>query len=109
MVGGTKSRIDSTGVGCYTHTMSKRLQVILSDEEYGEIQRAAERERMTVSEWVRRALARQRESQPSVDVKRKLEVIRAGAALREGPAVEIGEMLAEIERGYLGLDAGGNA
>jgi hypothetical protein len=82
--------------------MSKRLQVILDDEEYREIQRAAAEQRMTVSEWVRQALARQRHSEPVVDVRRKLEVIRAAAAHRDGPAVEIEQMLAEIERGYPG-------
>jgi hypothetical protein len=86
--------------------MSKRLQVILDDEEYREIQRAAAEQRMTVSEWVRRSLARQRSSEPIVDVKRKLEVIRAAAAHRDGPAVDIEQMLDEIERGYLGGGTG---
>ena len=36
--------------------MSKRLQVVLSDDEYAEIQAAADRERMTISAWVRRVL-----------------------------------------------------
>lgn len=86
--------------------MSKRLQVILDDEEYREIQRAAAEQRMTVSEWVRQSLARQRRSEPVVDVGRKLEVIRAAAAHRDGPAVDIEQMLAEIERGYLGGGTG---
>ena len=36
--------------------MSKRLQVVLEDDEYGEIQAAAEHQRLTVSAWVRRVL-----------------------------------------------------
>jgi hypothetical protein len=87
--------------------MSKRLQVILDDEEYGEIKRAAERERLSVSDWVRRSLERQRLREPSVDVKSKLEVVRAAAAHRDGPAVDIERMLDEIERGYLGPGADG--
>lgn len=82
--------------------MSKRLQVILNDEEYSAIQRAAARHRLTVSEWVRRSLARQQRREPVVDVKRKLEAIRAAASHRDGPAADIAQMLAEIERGYLG-------
>lgn len=36
--------------------MSKRLQVVLDEAEYADIRAAAERERLTVSEWVRRVL-----------------------------------------------------
>ncbi|HUG39897.1 MAG TPA: hypothetical protein VMM12_05405 [Longimicrobiales bacterium] len=36
--------------------MSKRLQVVLDEEEYAEIGRAAEEARLTISAWVRRAL-----------------------------------------------------
>ena len=36
--------------------MSKRLQVLMDEEEYLEVQGAARRQRLTVSEWVRRAL-----------------------------------------------------
>lgn len=36
--------------------MSKRLQVVLDEEEYAEIARAAEDSRLTVSAWVRQSL-----------------------------------------------------
>jgi hypothetical protein len=36
--------------------MSKRLQVLLHDSEMSDIQRLAKRDRLTVGEWVRRAL-----------------------------------------------------
>ncbi|MGI8741035.1 MAG: hypothetical protein ACR2NN_00410 [Bryobacteraceae bacterium] len=36
--------------------MSKRLQVLLADHEMSDIDRLARRERLTVGEWVRRAL-----------------------------------------------------
>jgi len=43
-------------VACYAHTMSKRLQVLLADEEMSDIQILAQREHVTVGEWVRRTL-----------------------------------------------------
>ncbi|MGH7571548.1 MAG: ribbon-helix-helix protein, CopG family [Gemmatimonadota bacterium] len=81
--------------------MSKRLQVILDDEEYGEIQRFARRQRLNVSEWVRQALRRARRSEPTVEAGRKLEVVRSAVA-HEFPTADIEQMLQEIERGYLG-------
>ncbi|MGH7556412.1 MAG: ribbon-helix-helix protein, CopG family [Gemmatimonadota bacterium] len=81
--------------------MSKRLQVILDDEEYGEIQRFARRQRMNVSEWVRQALRRARRSEPTVEAGRKLEVVRSAVA-HKFPTADIEQMLQEIERGYLG-------
>jgi hypothetical protein len=81
--------------------MSKRLQVVLDDEEYGEIRRYARRHRMNVSEWVRQALRRARKSEPAVEAGRKLEVVRAAVG-HEFPTADIGQMLREIERGYLG-------
>ncbi len=77
--------------------MAKRLQVILKDPEYREIQRVARSRRMSVAEWVRQALDRRRE--PGVCVGKKLEVIRA-AARHDFPSAEIDRMLAEIESGY---------
>jgi hypothetical protein len=81
--------------------MSKRLQVVLDDSEYGEIQRIARRQRMNVSEWVRQALRRARRSEPAVEAGRKLEAIRC-AFEHEFPTADIEQMLEEIERGYLG-------
>jgi hypothetical protein len=81
--------------------MSKRLQVVLGDEEYREIKRLARRHRMTVSEWVRQSLRRARRSEPVVDAGRKLDIVRAAAG-HEFPVADIEQMLEEIERGYLG-------
>ncbi len=80
--------------------MSKRLQVILDDEEYSEIQRFARRHRMNVSEWVRHALRRARRSEPAIDAGRKLEAIRAAVG-HAFPTADIEQMRQEIERGYL--------
>ncbi len=79
--------------------MSKRLQVILKDPEYRDIQRAAHSRNMSVAEWVRQALRLVRRSEPSGGAGKKLEAIRAAARL-EYPTADIDRMLAEIERGY---------
>jgi hypothetical protein len=80
--------------------MAKRLQVIVQDPEYREIQRAARSRQMSIAEWVRQALALARRREPLGDVGRKLEIIRA-AAKHEFPTGDINTMLAEIEQGYL--------
>jgi hypothetical protein len=80
--------------------MSKRLQVVLKDPEYREIQRAARSRNLTVSEWVRQALDLLRRSEASGSVEKKLAAIRAAAQVNAGPAVDIEQMLEEIEQGY---------
>jgi hypothetical protein len=77
--------------------MSKRLQVLLSDNEMEEIQRLAKRERLTVGEWVRRTLREARAHRPVVDPETKLKAIRR-AARCSFPTADIDQMLAEIER-----------
>jgi hypothetical protein len=79
--------------------MAKRLQVILKDPEYREIQRVARSRHMSISEWVRQALDLARRREPLGGVGKKLEVIRA-AAEHDYPVSDIEGMLAEIERGY---------
>ena len=81
--------------------MAKRLQVILQEPEYREVQRAARSRRMTIAEWVRQALIQARRQEASGDVEKKLAAVRAAVKHNVGPAVEIDEMLADIERGYL--------
>jgi len=80
--------------------MAKRLQVILQDSEYREIQRMARSRHMSLAEWVRQALDRARRTEPLGDVKKKLEIIRA-AARHDFPTCDIDQMLAEIESGYI--------
>jgi hypothetical protein len=79
--------------------MSKRLQVLFEEAELREIRRAARRARMTTAEWVRSTLRAARRTQPAHAASRKLEVLRA-AARHSFPAPDVGQMLAEIERGY---------
>ena len=80
--------------------MAKRLQVILQDPEYREIQRAARSRQMSIAEWVRQALTLARRREPLGDMGKKLEIVRA-ATKHEYPTGDIDTMLAEIEKGYL--------
>jgi hypothetical protein len=68
--------------------MAKRLQVILKDSEYREIQRVARARRMSIAEWVRQALDLARRHEPGVGVGKKLEVIRA-AARHDFPSADL--------------------
>jgi len=81
--------------------VAKRLQVILQDPEYREVQRSARSRRMTIAAWVRQALAQARRQETQGDVEKKLAAIRAATSLNLGPEVDIDTMLAEIELGYL--------
>lgn len=84
--------------------MAKRLQVIVQDREYRDIQRAARLRRMSIAEWVRQALVQARRSEPSREVASKLEVIRAASRM-DFPTADIDRMLEEIEQGYaLGMN-----
>jgi hypothetical protein len=80
--------------------VAKRLQVILQDPDYKEIQLMARSRQMSIAEWVRQALDCARRREPLGGIGKKLEVIRA-AARHEYPVSDIGGMLAEIERGYV--------
>ncbi len=79
--------------------MGKRLQVLLKDPEYQEIQQAAHARNISVAEWVRQALSLARRSEPSGSVEKKMEAVREAARF-EFPTGDIDQMLADIERGY---------
>ena len=79
--------------------MAKRLQVILQDPDYHEVQRIARSRHMSLAEWVRRALDLARRHESLGATGKKLEVIRA-AAWHDYPTGDIDTMRAEIERGY---------
>jgi hypothetical protein len=80
--------------------MSKRLQVVLDEEEFEEIRHAANRLDLTISDWVRRTLREARQKGPSRTIERKLEAIRRGSE-HSFPVADIDQLLSEIERGYL--------
>jgi len=81
--------------------MAKRLQVILKDPEYREVQRVARSRHMSIAEWVRQALELARRREPLGGAGKKLEIIRL-AAQHQYPVGDIDIMLAEIETGYIG-------
>ncbi len=83
--------------------MSQRLQVLLDPQEFAELRRVARRHHMTVAEWVRQALRQARRAEPAGDPRRKLAAVRAAAG-HDYPTADIAQLLAEIERGYLGGD-----
>ena len=80
--------------------MSKRLQVLLDEPEWREVQRAARAQRTTMAEWVRQALRAARRREPLGGADRKLAAVRS-AARHAYPVADIDQMLADIERGYL--------
>lgn len=81
--------------------MSKRLQVLLDDQEFDAIRDVAVREGMTMSEWVRQLVRAAWRDRPVGDQARKLAAVRA-AARHSFPTGDVDQMLAEIEQGYLG-------
>ena len=80
--------------------MTQKLQVLLDDEELAEIRRVAELQRLTVAEWVRRALRTARQHSPAGDPRGKLSVVRE-AAQGAYPVGDLPSMLTEIESGYV--------
>ena len=79
--------------------MSKRLQVVLNDEEHAELARIAEEEGLTLSDWVRRNLRGAVRRAPARDRDRKLAVVRSAVA-HSYPTADIEQMVGEIEVGY---------
>ena len=80
--------------------MTKRLQVLLDEPEWRDIQRAARAERTTVAEWVRQALRAALRVTSLKGVDAKVSAIRT-AARHQFPTADIDEMNAETARGYL--------
>ena len=82
-----------------TQGMSKRLNVEFDEREYREIKRAARRQGLSLSDWVRQSLAEARVRTVRGSAERKRAAVRE-AVRHEFPTAEIDEMLREIERGY---------
>ena len=76
--------------------MTKRLHVLMDDEELRSIQRLARHDGTTTSEWVRQRLGEALAIRARTDIERKLAVIRA-ASRYQAPAPGIEQMPAEIE------------
>ncbi len=89
--------------------MSKRLQVVVGEAELASYTRTADAAGLSLSEWARQALRLAESATSSGDVEAKLRVIRAAAAYGMPDAeVDIDEMLAQTEAGYL-LDIEGGS
>ncbi|MEO5919161.1 MAG: CopG family transcriptional regulator [Candidatus Limnocylindrales bacterium] len=80
--------------------MTKRLQVLLDDDELREIQALARRRRQTTAAFVRDALREARTAAEYALPEAKLRAVREAAA-HAYPSGDIEDLLAEIERGYL--------
>ncbi len=81
--------------------MSKRLQVVVGDEELERYARTSQAAGLTLSEWARQALRTAQLESSSGNVADKLELIRRAAASHAFPAPDIDTILAETEAGYL--------
>jgi hypothetical protein len=88
--------------------MSKRLQVVVGDEDLERYARTADALGLTLSEWARQALRAAEREQSSGDVEAKLALIRKAASNRTGGReVDIETMLAETEAARLAdIEAG---
>jgi hypothetical protein len=86
--------------------MSKklRLQVLMEEAELQALRRAARRQGMTVASYVRSAIIEARQRAGGRSRVEKLAVLRRAVRHHDGPTSDIDQMLAEIERGYLGSD-----
>lgn len=92
----------------YTIVMSKRLQVVVADDELERYSQTADAVGLTTSEWVRQALRKAERETSSGDVEAKLAAIRKAVSYEAGDGeVDIEEMLAQTEAGYLAdIEAG---
>jgi hypothetical protein len=97
---------NATTVVSYTTAMSKRLQVVLSDDELERYERVAHMLGLTVSEWVRQSLRAAERHVSTKDVEPTLAAIRNAATYRF-PVPDIDTLLAETEAGRLAeIEAG---
>jgi len=86
--------------------MTKRLQVLMGDDDLRSIQRLARLEKVTTAEWVRQRLREAQEQRARPDIAAKLAAIQA-AYRHEGPTGDVEQMLTEIELGYLSGEPAG--
>ncbi len=75
--------------------MSKRLQILVPKELDGRLRKAADREQVSMGEWVRRAIEERLEQRAATLPDDPLAALRGLCA----PTADIDDMLAEIECG----------
>ena len=83
--------------------MSKRLQIVVDEDEVRRFEECARAEGLTLSAWARQALRSAEREVSRGDPDRKLDTIRA-AYQCAFPAPDIAAMNDEIERGYVVAD-----
>jgi hypothetical protein len=79
--------------------MSKRLQVLLPDDEMEAVRKQAKLENLSIGEYVRRALRESDFRRPSRSAGAKLSSIRQ-AVLQAFPTADIDRMNSELKQGY---------
>ncbi len=75
--------------------MTTRLQILVPDELDTRLRKAADRERLSMGAWVRRAIEERLERQAARMPADPLAALRA----LDAPVGDIDEMLADIDRG----------
>ncbi len=75
--------------------MSNRLQILVPEELDGRLRKAADREQVSMGEWVRRAIEERLEQRAASLPDDPLAALRGLCA----PTADIDDMLAEIEGG----------
>jgi len=78
--------------------MSKRLQIVLSDDEYRAVAEAAEQQGKPVARIVRDSLRRTLAEDAAFDPERRIAAVLRFARFA-GPTGDIDQILEEIERG----------
>ncbi|MBI2346237.1 MAG: antitoxin [Deltaproteobacteria bacterium] len=79
---------------------TSRLQVLLDRRDYRALREVAKQQGLSLGEWVRRVLRQAAQVWSPKPTVKKIQAIRR-AAKGEYPTAEIGQMLSEIEHGYL--------
>jgi hypothetical protein len=87
--------------------MSKRLQVVVGEDELEGYARTAEAVGLTVSEWVRQSLRAAEREVSTGNVEAKLAAIRKAASYNFPVPSDVDTLLAEMEAGRLAeIEAG---
>ena len=90
--------VDSSDESIHTHQMSKRLQVVMSDEEYQLVADSAKRRGIPIAEVVRDILRRTLPEDEARPAQERIAAVLAFARFA-GPTGDIDEILREIETG----------
>lgn len=79
-------------------SMSKRLQIVLDEQELSLFRRRARKQGLSLSEWARAALRRAAATDRGASPEHRLRAIERALQCNH-PTANIDDMLAEIERG----------